>query len=116
MAIASLQTPVFTNGYAYRNRWPRSIILQYGDPYLGQFGKLQKASPCLSAHPHGTNLFPLEGSSLSLDYMLDDLGFDSWKKQVFFFYFSKPPDRLLGTPSLLFKGYRELLPRKATGG
>ena len=39
-ALASLQTPVFTNGYAYRNCWPRSIILQFGDPFLGQFGKL----------------------------------------------------------------------------
>ena len=28
-----------------------------------------------------------------------------------FFSFSKPPNRILGIPSLLFKGYREFLPR-----
>jgi hypothetical protein len=50
---------LFTNGYAYRNSWPRSIISQICDPFLGQFGKL-KASPCLSARPHGKILFPLD--------------------------------------------------------
>jgi hypothetical protein len=38
-ALASLQTPVFTNGMLTGSAG-RSIILQFGDPFLGQFGKL----------------------------------------------------------------------------
>jgi len=53
-ALASLQAPVFTNGYAYRNCWPRSIILQFGDPFLGQFGKAVK-SFAMSVRPPAWN-------------------------------------------------------------
>ena len=93
-ALASLQTPVFTIRYAYRNCWPRSIILQFRVPFLGQFGKLyKKKNFAMSVRPSARNsVFPLERYSLSLDYRLDDLGFDSWQKQDFslFFETSRP--------------------------
>jgi hypothetical protein len=48
----------------------------------------------------------------TLDYGLDNRGFDSRQGLGVFLFTSLPPrpDRLWGPPSLLFNGYQELFP------